>query len=216
MNCETIDANLDDWLDGLLDEARAQAFEAHLGECAACAARAERARTLLAAAHRLPPEIPPSRDLWPGIAARLEAPAAPRRRQPAWFRALAASVAAAGIFMAGMLANQVLENRPAQDALVTERPAPRLPDVEQARNLLPASYVELVEGGGQSAESNDLLRNLLVVNLAIRDVERALAEDPDNARLGELLTALYSQEARILSRAERMRSGRQVQTRNDI
>src|SRR5690606_34258390 len=138
MNCETIDANLDDWLDGLLDEARAQAFEAHLRECAACTVRAERARTLLAAAHRLPPEIPPSRDLWPGIAARLEAPAAPRRRQPAWFRALAASVAAAGIFMAGMLANQVLENRPAQDALVTERPAPRLPDVEQARNLLPA------------------------------------------------------------------------------
>lgn len=215
MNCEFIEANLDDWLDGLLEGRRSEVFEAHLEQCEVCAARVNRARAMLVTAAALPREIPPARDLWPEIAAKLSAPQE-KPVQPRWFRALAAGVAVVGVFAAGMLANQALDNQDMPAERVAVRQQPRLPDVEQARNLLPASYVELVEGAGASAESDVLLRNLLVVNLAIRDVERALAEDPGNTRLSELLSALYAQEGRILSQAEHMRSGRQVPTRNGI
>src|SRR5690606_10406441 len=65
-------------------------------------------RRLDARLRGLPPELPPARDLWPSIEARLDRPArvtpAPARRRPAWpLLALAASVAVVGVLVVNLL-----------------------------------------------------------------------------------------------------------------
>ncbi|MBW3552131.1 MAG: zf-HC2 domain-containing protein [Gemmatimonadetes bacterium] len=61
---------LSDYLDGELSPEEALALELHLESCAPCAAALDEIRAVVAAAAALP-EHPPTRDLWPGIEARL-------------------------------------------------------------------------------------------------------------------------------------------------
>jgi anti-sigma factor RsiW len=66
---------LDDWTAGELPVAEARAVDAHLDACAQCRAEADALRRLLDEVAALPAEVAPPRDLWAGIAARIEAPA---------------------------------------------------------------------------------------------------------------------------------------------
>jgi anti-sigma factor RsiW len=67
---------ISEYLDESLDAASRTALEAHLATCADCSAELDGLRAVIAQAARLP-ELPPTRDLWPSIEARLA------RRQPA-------------------------------------------------------------------------------------------------------------------------------------
>lgn len=220
MNCENFTERLDDYLDGEMLPAGERALEAHAAGCAACGRTLAVARNLQRQALALPAEREPSRDLWPGIAGRLE----PRnrmgmRRERNWPRALAAGVAVVAVFAGGMLANRVMQDMDS-GSTATPRQVERLPSVADARRILPASHVELIEGesagGIATGTEQALLRNLLIVNLAIRETETAIAENPANSRLRELLSGLYAQENRILTEAERLRSTRQSTTRTTI
>ena len=68
---------LSDYLDGHLDAREAHELEAHLAECRECPAALATLREVRARAASLAP-LPPGRDLWPAIAARLEPRRAPR------------------------------------------------------------------------------------------------------------------------------------------
>lgn len=221
MNCEAFMRELDDWLDGEAAAGTVRELEAHAAGCAACARRLNSARRLQQAAFALPGSIEPGRDLWPGIAERL-APRGRRTLRP-WWQALAAGFALAVVFAAGMLADRVLHDDD-NGVRTVARDEFALPSVGEARRLLPAAHVELIEGGGEltpgagvrGGTGQELLRNLLVVNLAIREVEAAVADDPGNADLRQLLAGLYEQENRILNQAERLRAARQSTTRTGI
>ncbi|HEX6928817.1 MAG TPA: zf-HC2 domain-containing protein [Gammaproteobacteria bacterium] len=218
MNCEQFNDRLDDWLDGEMPAADARILEAHAANCVACQAAVTSARRLRQAVAALPASREPSRDLWPDIESRLEA-----RARRNWPRALAAGVAMIAVFAAGMLASRLL----LQEQAVTPRLADHtvqetrndLPSLADARNILPASHVELIEAAapadGRGTEQA-LLRNLLIVNLAIRDTQAAITDDPANADLRELLLGLYAEENRILAQAERLRAARQVPVRTSI
>jgi hypothetical protein len=65
---------LSDYLDGGLAGADRDALEAHLAECGTCRDVLHDLRALVESAHRLG-DVPPGRDLWPGIAAAIGAPA---------------------------------------------------------------------------------------------------------------------------------------------
>jgi anti-sigma factor RsiW len=65
--------SLDHFLDGELPDAERLALEEHLGRCDDCLAELDGLRALRDAARSLPREIGPPRDLWAGIAARIEA-----------------------------------------------------------------------------------------------------------------------------------------------
>lgn len=67
---------LSEYLDGELEAPDRTACEGHLQECEACAATVEELRSLVSDAALLP-DLPPERDLWPDIEARLPARAAP-------------------------------------------------------------------------------------------------------------------------------------------
>jgi hypothetical protein len=76
MTCEMFEANVSEWLDEELAPEARSAMDAHRAACAACAALVSDLRRLQTDARQLPPLVP-SRDLWEGIEARIEAPVIP-------------------------------------------------------------------------------------------------------------------------------------------
>lgn len=73
MNCEGVDAHLAAWLEGDLPRETREAVGVHLGECLRCAALVRDLSAIRRDAANLP-LLEPSRDLWDGIAARIETP----------------------------------------------------------------------------------------------------------------------------------------------
>lgn len=100
MRCSRLEAARLRYVDGLCDAEERRAVEAHLGECAACAAEVERAR---AAAELLKRETArmPSEARWKRMEARVleEAHAAPTRGRWRWWAAGALAAAAAALVL---------------------------------------------------------------------------------------------------------------------
>ena len=76
MNCTAFDETLADYLEGDLGASERQAVEAHLASCVRCAALVRDLQQIRDSAGELG-ELVPSRDLWDGIEARIEAPVVP-------------------------------------------------------------------------------------------------------------------------------------------
>ena len=98
ITCEHVDSVLSAWFEGDLGDEERRAVDTHLRECLPCASLVRDIQNIRLDAAKLP-ELAPSRDLWDGIAARIEAPVielkprqvpAPARRN--WQMAAAAVV----------------------------------------------------------------------------------------------------------------------------
>ncbi|HUQ84122.1 MAG TPA: zf-HC2 domain-containing protein [Gemmatimonadaceae bacterium] len=76
MSCEAFDDLLAGYLEGDLGPAQRKAVEAHLASCVRCAALVRDLEQIRHGAGELG-ELSPSRDLWAGIASRIEAPVVP-------------------------------------------------------------------------------------------------------------------------------------------
>ncbi|HEU4628379.1 MAG TPA: zf-HC2 domain-containing protein [Gemmatimonadaceae bacterium] len=102
--CAAFEARLADYLEGDLPPAQRAAAERHLAACPACSALVADLQALRDEARALPP-LQPSRDLWDGIARRIETPvvALPARRaaEPSWLRRPWLAAAAVALLMAG-------------------------------------------------------------------------------------------------------------------
>lgn len=100
MNCESVDAHLSAWLEEELPGETRAAVDAHLGECLRCAALVRDLTAIRRDGANLP-VLEPSRDLWEGIAARIETPvyqiAPPVDRASRWRRYLRQGLIAAGL-----------------------------------------------------------------------------------------------------------------------
>ena len=110
INCGTFDDRLSDYLEGELSPSEQRGVEAHLASCLRCTALVRDLDAIRADASALP-ELSPSRDLWNGIAQRIEAPVVPltvpaaapivlvagdrrRRMDRVWLGAIAAALVA--------------------------------------------------------------------------------------------------------------------------
>ena len=76
ITCDGLDERLADHLEGTLPPAPRRAVEAHLAGCARCAALVRELQEITLHAAELP-TLAPSRDLWAGVAERIEAPVIP-------------------------------------------------------------------------------------------------------------------------------------------
>jgi hypothetical protein len=76
INCTRLDERLADYLEGDLAAAERLALDAHIASCVRCTALVRDLETIRAEARELP-ELTPSRDLWSGIAERIETPVVP-------------------------------------------------------------------------------------------------------------------------------------------
>lgn len=144
ISCEHVDSVLSAWFEGDLPETERRSVDAHLRECLRCASLVRDLENIRHGAASLPP-LEPTRDLWAGIAARIEAPVIelkPRQAAPAprrtWQMAAAAVVlmaASSGVTLlvtsgqrSAISDQQAASVDPpvSRDPLVVDRDAPRV------------------------------------------------------------------------------------------
>jgi anti-sigma factor RsiW len=203
---------LGDHLDGLLPPAAAREAAEHLAGCDACAARLRALRELLARAAAAPASIEPPRDLWPLVRARI-APASrgaapPPRAGRRWWGGGASLAAAAAALLALGVGSAGLRDRAGAANVAAPRTAPP-PIADHAR--LDAEYataaaqlaaaVESGRGALAPATAAAVEQSLGAIDGAIDEARAALARDPHNPALVEMLSASYGQKLALLKRA---------------
>ena len=138
---EHIDALLSAWFEGDLADAERRTVDQHLRECLRCAALVRDLEAIRREATTLP-ALTPSRDLWAGIAARIEAPVIELkpRQAPAMPRRNWQMAAAAVVLMAvssgvtylltsdqgSATGDQQTASAPTADSFPTTAPTPRV------------------------------------------------------------------------------------------
>lgn len=221
------------FMDGDLVPTEHAEVEAHLAECGSCRNVLEDLRSVASRAADLGP-VEPSRDLWGGIAATIEAPVAPPVEEA---RVIALPTAGARQEIDDALAPRrfVLTGRQLAAASVvliaatsfvtwtlqSEAPVPQFaapasgvimaaaqefeppPDLAGELASLEAAVVE----ARTSLDPNTvrvLERNLGIIEQAIEDSRRALAQDPENDFLVEHLHRVYERKIEYLRDATRV------------
>ena len=139
---------------------------------------------------QLPREIDPPRDLWPGIADRLQRPIAPRRRP--WFAALAV---AASLCLAVGLAWQ---SRPP--------PPPANPDfraelVQREAAALTLEYQAALDQFQGAPVPEPLMPALATLDRSAADIRLAIASDPEAVFLLDQLRRTYARRLSLTQRA---------------
>lgn len=139
MTCGDVDELLPDYLEETLDEANRKRLRQHVSGCARCASLIAELEAIPVDAARLP-ELRPSRDLWQGIAERIETPVISlgsdelifTRRRPAWLL----GAIAAGLVLATAGITNVLTRRSMASQQVV------VVDPREARGVLAPTMVE--------------------------------------------------------------------------
>jgi hypothetical protein len=217
---------LDDFVDGALEPGADRDVRRHLMQCEGCREEERVLRTLLENAAALPEEILPERDLWAGIAPRLQArdgaaPAGesgagmevltPRRpRRLPWWVLAAASVA---LVVASSLATLQLAPRPGSVAeLSPERAAPppsatpatafaafRPAEREYERAIGDLTAVLETRRDQLAPETVAVIEeNLRVIDQAIAESRAALSADPASQELTHILADAYDAKLGVL------------------
>jgi len=169
------------------------------------------------AARQLATGVTPQRDLWPGIEQAIRTP---QRRTP-WYAQAAAVILLVGA-SSGITYLAVTNNAgptvsvPAE--LVFERAAfggeyHLGPGFQAARNSLRAQLDAELDRLSPEAQQ-DIQANLDVIHGAIVQINTALEQEPDNARLQQQLLRAYREELALLRRVGGLT--RNVMIRNDI
>jgi len=209
MTCAMLDERLDDWVDGTLSQTEARELEAHLAACPSCRDEAQKLRTVLAHATALPRSVAPSRNLWPGVASRIE-----RERRWSWTGSPATWLAVAAAVVFATLAVVAYQNPTAPEVVLIEdppaghavRPAaaaldPGLAEMERdyqsaSNALLLALQERKDQMSGETLKSVE--QNIAVIDRALAEVREALAKDPASPELGQMLMSTHRKKVEVL------------------
>ena len=229
MTCTEYEALMARDLEGELSLEERDAADAHLAGCATCAAIRADLLEIAANAATLP-VLTPSRDLWDGIAARIEAPVialgttgehrVPRRRHVLRFAAAAAALVAVTAGTTYVLTrNAVLEQtsstQVATNPPVTQSGAPVSTTSELVSEvnstaaeaafdrevLRLRSMLEERRDDLDSATVALLERNLRIIDDAIAESRAALAQNPGSALLNRQLQNALGKKVQVLRTA---------------
>ena len=181
---------------------------------------------LMSLARRLPTAIAPQRDLWPGIEKAISRGS--RRDGFRWNRVVAQ--AAAVILLVGGSSGitwfAMKQNMQAPTPTYETQPLALQPvsgnfgsdyhlgaEFMEARNDL-ASRLERELQGLPPETRAEVRRNIVRIRAAINEINLALADEPDNALLQELLLSSYREELTVMRRVESLASA--AMRRSDI
>lgn len=188
----------------------------------------EREDAVMKMAAAMPRAVHPGRDLWPAIANAIDEQESLAQGGPRWPRlfAQAAAVlllvgASSGLTWLAMQDNDSTSMQAANQGELTFQPVSGSfgsqyvlgPDYQDARDqLLTRTDVELAR---LSPETRELVaQNLATIRAAIEEINKALAAQPDNALLQELLINSYREELKILRQVDSIAGS--VMRRTDI
>jgi hypothetical protein len=174
-------------------------------------------RQLLAHAASLPRSVTPPRDLWPGIAGRLE-----RERRWSWTGGPSPwALAAAATVVVGIAAVLWTGGSPSAVRTVeipAATPEARLASLPQVSDPVVAAAERDYEAAAnallealqkrQSEISPETLvevrANLEVIDRALAELREALAQDPSNPELNHMLVATHRKKVEVLRRVVRL------------
>jgi len=219
ITCDDATLLISDRLDAPLPDLQRAQLDAHLASCEACTALAAELATLKTDAAALP-TLTPSRDLWDGIAARIDAPVVSierHRRSPAarWTsRQVAAAAAVLMTATAGatwMAVTRTAGVAPQASVAANARTAPRPELVSVASQKGVTTYeneiaklhdiIQTRRADLDSATVTVLEKNLALIDKALADCKAALAADPASAFLAEQLSRTYDTKLELLRSA---------------
>jgi hypothetical protein len=215
---------LNDYVDGVLARDEREATATHLDACTECREQVAELRSLIAAASSVPDEGSPPEDLWAGLRAELErrkvaslpfdavrqAPAPPvpipsaarSWTRPSWLAAAALVLIAVSSTVTALVLRRSAEVAP-EVATTTFVPAA----VARADRAFAGTLEELEATltAGRSALAPETIavleRSLSTINEAIDEARTALARDPANQALADVLQRNYRQKLELLRRA---------------
>jgi anti-sigma factor RsiW len=218
---------LSDYLDGELSDHEHRSVAAHVAGCVECSQALHELRAVVERARTLVPAEPPA-DLWKAVADRIvvenEGPIATlgtrRRFSFTWPELIAASVLL--VLVSGWAALRM--NTPSSADLQVRRPdsadlqvrQPGNADIQAGPDVVPASVDDieydaavadlqraLQSGRGQldPATVKIVEQNLAIIDQAVDDARRALAQDPANADLSGYLQETKRRKLDLLRHA---------------
>jgi hypothetical protein len=213
---------LSDYLDGELETADRTAVEAHLRECRECSAVLNDLKRVVSHAQALDVR-PPARDLWPGVSARIDRIAPPRRISftlPQLAAAAVVLMAVSATLAVTLMRRTEIPNTVAQAPAALQTPASSpaatgpdatdTPIVERV-SLADAQYDAAVadlekavkNGRGRldKATIDIVEHNLQIIDQAIAQARDALAADPVNGYLSGHLVEARRRKLELLRRA---------------
>jgi hypothetical protein len=199
---------LSEYVDGELSRAERRALEQHLSGCTRCSAALDDLRLVAERAKAWNAPAEPARDLWPGIAARLEprARVMPRR----WTRWLAPRLAAAaalvaalalawGLFVGHQPAVRRAAVRPSTSPGYSTPPFAADRDYETTVASLQREVAARLTHDPHVVEVLD--ENLATLDVAIANYREALAADPTDATLRRRLAQARQRKIDVLRQA---------------
>lgn len=204
---DTLSAHLDG---DLAADARTR-VDAHLAACAACRASRSRLAALVASVGALPRDLAPPPDVWQSVRARVAAERLPRTPSRWWHNGWLAS-AAAIILVVGtaLLVTGRGKGAPAPSDVATHASAP-LPAVLVA---IDGNYREPLAELRRTLEVNRatlapatirvLEHSIAVCDTALAEARAALAADPANRGLVDMVAAQYEFKLNLLQRATKL------------
>ena len=182
-----------------------QAGDTHVAECAQCRATLGRVRGLLASTRALPREMEPPPEVWAALRDRMSQNRAATKRwwHNGWLAAAAGIVLVIGTAIVTSNAPRAKASKlPAPVASLATPSALRAVDmnyvatVEQLREALDSQRGALAPATVRTVD-----RALAVIDSAIAEARAALASDPANAALVDILSAHYERKVELLQRA---------------
>jgi hypothetical protein len=216
-NHEAFTDRLSEYLDGTLPLVERVQLRRHLAECTSCAAVLAELRAVVARANDLRAELPPERDLFQGVVAGIEGRStptpwsgdgevdhAPRTRRVSL---RSPKLAAASIALLALTGIGVWLARPKVPAVVVE--AAPLETAEQPLQAFDDQRTDdvIAELERTLAENRTLLdpstvgvieSNLAILDSALEDARRALAEDPGSTYLSHHLADTMRRKLQLL------------------
>ncbi len=177
----------------------------------------DREREAMNRARGIATEVQPARDLWPGIAAAIDVSERPvaqaERRWPRMFAQAAAVLLLVGasstLTWITMNNTDVTVPPVASSGELTFEPVSGSfgsryslgPDFQDARDSLVVKLDQQLERL-PTATREEVERNINVIRAAIAEINKALAQEPDNVLLQELLLSTYSEELAIMQKVD--------------
>ena len=156
---------------------------------------------------QLPREMDPERDLWPGIAARLQPAVAQRTSRRAWAGGLALAASLVVAIVGWRIVSAPAANAPERvatpatviPAKAGTQPAEHVVQME-ARALTLEYRASLAEYAAQPMPA-ELQPGLDALDASAHDIRTALAVEPDSVRLLQQLQRTYARRLELTPRA---------------
>jgi hypothetical protein len=207
---------LSDLADGDLALDVAAPIERHIAQCAMCRGELARLRAVIERARRLPASIEPPVGDWAALRSGLRQHSGSAPGRGHWIREWGLRAAAAVVLVAGSSALTVLALRartPVHVPAVSPSPA-TVRAVPAAVRAVERSYADVLDElaatigaqrGTLAPETVATLeRSLRVIDEAIAEARAALASDPGNRALLDVLSANYEQKVQLLRRVSEL------------